>query len=592
MVKNFKTLLVNALVDEKTKIQEFLKRYTQVLSEEKGSKKDEVLNIIGEVEDFFSPEKIREFKAKIERMTGEDRLSALLTLLDQIDNDYLNLKRYAHVKGIIKNITSPEEVKESPVQKEAEAQGLLLEALIQTYSKIHEDYFGKLLPGAPVQSTGRGRSKTTVQAPSFSIEPGRIFLLKYNLAEKQVRLYLGLHVFMNLFTTITGGNLKSKNFRLTHVLNYLASYVEDGGYGSPEEMIMAFAEPKTLEDFLNRYTIQKVKSRKGEIKTQLQQLYEQTEQFVFSKTDNPPPEPSFEITMLGMDQVDMLRLIIEHSQKKDRIHFRDGKNAPKGHVARDANFKKLSKKFVSDLEKLDDLDSRLEDDIKDFWKNYKYSPANIPPWRELLNQAAKAMRAEMSKLDFISELDLPGITKIRLSAYLDTQRYVVPQEVTAKLVNEGKLNRKYIDGVVKTSVQVGAIHHNQVSKVLSKTPIIREVLEGEVKTNHGPERFFGFLVKVPEAIAEENLIKIFGPKAEWIKDETTGKKSILRGFHLLFNDSGIEKETYGEVMNAYVSNLISKELQPVFAFLNQYSQKIHSGFERVYNALFAGEIES
>ncbi|MHA1734673.1 MAG: hypothetical protein ACTSU5_22275 [Promethearchaeota archaeon] len=596
LLSDFKALLGSLLLREREKVKGFLESHEEFTSEVSAPRVDEILDSIGSVEDLVDPAKLAAFKARIRDVTGGDVLDKLLNRLEEIDNDALNLKNFAHFKGILRNVTRPPDTRESPVQKKAQAQQHLMEALIQTYSVAYEDYFGRIVPddqgnGAP--QSGRGgsrRSKGTSKVPAITLEPGRTFENRYCLAKEHLKLMFGLRALGNLLATTTSGGLKSKTFRLAYAMNYLPAYMEDRGFTSSVEMLQAFSGPAEARDFLTGFLVEKVRERKGKIKEQVRKLFEGTRDFVTGRSKVKPAAPSFEVKMLAFESFTNLLKVLELATPRDKIYYRDGKNSPKGHPSRDHNLKKVARRIEGDLERLDDLDARIEEDVRDLLKNYKYVPPGIPSLETLLGAAVAELRSRLEGLTFLPDLDLEAVTKVRVSSFLDSQRYVVPQEVTLKLVNEGKLNRRYIDGVVHTSMKVGEIYQHVLSGVLGRDETFSQVLTKEVKNNgkngRGPDKYLSLLIKVPEALTEGTLGKVFGPGAVWTEEGEAGRKLAVRGYKLLFDARDLDGEDFGTVLSAKVTEEALDELEPVLEFLNQYSRNVHSGFDRVYESLF------
>lgn len=575
----FRTLVVNQLLEERAKIEHFLKTFAIFKQDTRGRKANLMVEHLGELKEIFGEDaRFRQLEQEIEEFAATDYFESFVTDLEPIDDTYLQLPAFAHVRGILKTVTRDEPlVAKSSVEKATESHDKLLEALIKSYCTIYEDYFGRV--------EARRNEKTY----ELVLHPGKYFYYRYRLVAAQLEYHEGLQLLNQFILTVTGDDDKSKYFHLDFLLNYLPAYMKEKGYATGDELIRAFSRRAKFEDFLGRFLPAHLSKIKPALRESLTTYHRAIQAYLQGAGEKPAGRP-FDLRGLRSETLLTLDQITVHVKDDDRRFYIDGKG-PRGHPSRDYSLKKAEKKLSSMEKELENLEELYADDLKSLRKVFKYTPPAIPSAKSIVEKIKNGLKEKIRDLvgNFGKVEDLRHANIVRIGSLLDAVEYKVPADLKMRLVDEGKLNRANVIGYIMASSKISTLLRENLDSALERAALVRELYKEPIheiqRDKSHTESYIGLLMKPPAAIRQEHLGTIFGRSAVWLFDKKhQDTKIMLTGHKIPFR--GAEKQTFGDALREHTQEKIARELDPVFAFFNQYSKKVHSGFQRIYEKMF------
>ena len=574
---DLKTILANELESNRQSVKKLLSDIPKLIDRSESERLGNLIDCIKDAQEFFKDkQKLKELEEGIKGIVKYGEFENIFNNLDTLDNEFLKLDGYAHIKGIIKTITSSEPlIEESKIERIHKSRDLLMEALIETYAQIYEDYYGRFT-FQNLDTLGKKKTGTILDA-------GRFFRLQYEDTAKQLEFQNGLKVLQNLIDTIDSNASKFKYFNMNFLLNYLHDYAEHKNAQSAEESVALFNNPATIDDYFeflfNYFTDLKM----GEnLKGQLSKYYSGLVDYITGKAKSKPKLP-IELNMFKDEVITALSYISDNINDKNKTYYKDGKGAQKDHPSKNYNIKKVPEKKVDLLiDEVADMEHLLIFDTNILKKNYTYVPPRITPDDEIVQRVSNDLKIDLKNEIVkygLSEDDFEDINRINVMALLLTDEYEVPRDIKMNLIFEGRYDKKSVKALIDASSKISELLKVSMGDVIKKDDVLNDVLNIKIISDELGE-YIDTPLRIPESISNQNRNKIFGPNAVWDRKD----KTLLKGFKLSIDMTN--KENFGQAMRTNVYNGVRKELKPLINFMNKYSREIHSGFDEVYNKLY------
>ncbi|TXT60306.1 MAG: hypothetical protein BAJALOKI1v1_1290007 [Promethearchaeota archaeon] len=570
------SLLSDHFTKAKEEIAEILKELDYLVDT---NKTDNVKKVLNKLENFRKliedSEEVKELELKLSKMFEYERFKALYTKLNTLDNQFLKLEKYPHIRGLLKTASSSEPIfGKSRIEYKYESYNLLLEALIEIYAIIYEDYFGKF--------SFEDTKGIIFSDLKVSINLGKIFNYQYKLAKELYQFQIGLDQFKHFLKTSQDYSHKFDLINFSFILNFLPNFMKKREYNSFElwEFFTTQEHLHSFFEYILDYYSQPAKIK--ELKEMTRKVYEETLDYVNGSSKKPIiPD---ELRVLKNDQLDILFRIIENAKKNDKSFYRKGNHSDKSHPSNEYNFSSISmKKLEKFIEQIDEIRDILQDDIDYLFKKLSYEAAELKPLDEIIEEIHDDLKDEIKReveKYSLSEYDFEDINKIRIMSYLNPIRYELPLDIKLYLINEGRYNRKTMEGVIKGSTRISDAFKFIVNGALLKDPLLKKILKIRVKMPKDDKIMFPYTLEVPQEISQRNKLEIFGKSAVWDPRD----QNLLLGFELSTNEDNIN--ICEQIIKADINQKISKELRPLMNILNRYSEEIHTGFTTVYKKLF------
>ncbi len=577
LIRDSKTIIANKLSLDKENIIGLLNSITNLVDDKETEKLNQLLNKITDARELIKDDqKLKDFESGIKGIVKYTELEKILKTLDKLENEFLKLDGYAHVKGMIKTVTHSEPlIKESNIEKKHKSRDLLMDALVETYAHIYEDYFGKFI----IQDIERLDKKKLGNI----VKAGKLFNKQYKKVTRQLQLQNGLTTLKKVFESIEYNKSKFRHLNLDFLMNYLADYSVEKNFSSAEEFIRSFNAPEIVDEFLDYIEKKFSNSRKrDDLKLQLEKFYDSTVNYIRGYRSTKPKQP-FELKIFNHEAINILYGIHETVYPGERSFFQDGRHPRKDHPSRKFNLKKVPKKRIDAIiEDINNLENILQYDLHILKKVFTYRPQKITPRDTIIEQVSNnlkdTLRSESEKHGF-DKFEFESINRIRIMALLNTEEYDVPRDIKMNLILKSKYNHNYIKSLIKASTRISDLLRLNMNSAISKNSILNDVLLTKIVNHKTYGNIIKLPIKIPSTITHNNLSKIFGKNAVWAKNRTQ-----LLGFKLPFDTHN--KKTFGEAMMSSVYQDVSNELKPIINFLNKYSRKIHTGFDLVYKKLY------
>ena len=499
-------------------------------------------------------------------------------ILDSLDNKFLKLDGYTHIKGIIKTVSSPDPfIKESKIERKHKARDQLMEALVDIYALIYEDYFGRFT-FQDIDSLGKKKTGTLLDA-------GRFFRLQYETTAQQIEFQNGIRNIQKIIDTINLNDSKFKYIDLNFLLNYLPEYSGHKDISSAEDFIVLFNNQETIEDFFE-YLFQKFSNSKlkENLKKQLNNFYNGMIDYIRGKTKRKPTFKQ-DLKMFKDEVITVFKEISENINDNNKSWFYEGKGADKNHPAKKYNMKRLPRKKIDLLlDTIAEMEHLLHNDINLFKKAFSHIPLRIRTSEEIVQQVSNDL-----KIDLKNEIEKYGlseeyfevINRINVMALLNTDEYEVPHDIKMNLIFEGCYDKDSVKSLIEASSKISEMLRLNMSDVIKTDPLFNDILNMKIVADKANGEILELSLKLPKSILRQNRNKIFGPNAVWDPKD----KSVLKGFKLPFDM--VNKDTFGQAMRSDVFNSVRRELKPIINFMNKYSREIHSGFDEVSNKLLS-----
>ncbi|MBD3197698.1 MAG: hypothetical protein GF317_21780 [Candidatus Lokiarchaeota archaeon] len=570
------TLLKNQLERDISTIDEIINNLDYVVDTQKVEKIENLLSKVDNVNKLFDDKaELTKFKNKLNQIVKYEKIENIYECLNSLDNGLLKLKQFTHIKGLVKTALSKEPVfKESDIEYKFKAYDLLLEALVNTYAHIYEDYFGKF--------TFKDTKKFLSSDLEVTISPGRMFNKQYNIAKHRFYFLNGLNLLDQVFELLKKYENKFDYIDLEFLLNYLVDYKKYKGFQDPESFIEYFHSEIHLKDFFD-YIIEKLCSNTAikELKSNTNEFYESLRAYIMDGAQTKPQIPK-ELKLFGNGVAHILVTITENVSKDQITYFYDGSHPDKHHLSRDFNLKEVPPKEIkSFLEDLDEFEENFKDDVNYLFKKLSFEPKKIKSLTKILEEAKlglkEVIKKEIEKTS-LSEYDFEDINKTRIMALLNTTEYELPLDIKMHLINAGRYNKETVKKLTKISTKISDLFKLIIQQALIKDPELKRLFNIKLNNESEDKIVLPCDINVPKEISEDNRKKIFGQNAIWENEHH------LCGFKLPFLESN--KETFGQAIKSKLNQEISLELKPIISLLNQYSREIHTGFEKVYQKIF------
>ncbi len=567
-----KSLLSNELKNDKADIKKLINNISNLIDDEEATKLNQLLNNIKNVRQLLrNDEKLKSFQEELKDIIKADVFNGFLDTFESLDNEYLNLEGFNHIKGIIKTVASSEPlIKESNIEKKHKSRELLMEALIETYAYFFEDYFGKF--------TFHSNGKLDLKKLNIIIKPGRLFNKQYEKSYDQLQFQIGLNSIQTLFKNVLKNKNKFKSLKIDFLMNYLVDYYNKKNCTSSKEFIKSFSSPKSVDKFID-FLVNKLTTPKQieALKVKADKFYKELARYCARKIKKKPILP-IELNIFKDDIMNTLINIYNNINEGDVSYYLEGKHPKKDHPSRRYNFKKIPPKKFEQLCK--DINTQFINDLNILKRIYSYKPKIITPKNKIVenisNNLKETLKKETEKYGF-SDLVFENFNRIRIVALLNKFEYELPNDIKIKLIQEGKYNKNGLKIIIKLSKKINELLRMTMNASLSKDPVFNELLNKKLNKENGG--FIEYNIDVPDAIISSNLDIIFGRDAVWSK----GKQKLI-GFKLPFDSRN--KNTFGEAMRSSVYQDVFNELKPVIKILNKYSREIHTGFDTVYKKLY------
>ena len=498
-------------------------------------------------------------------------------ILDSLDNEFLKLEGYAHIKGIIKTVSSPDPfIKESKIERKHKARDQLMEALVDIYALIYEDYFGKFT-FQDIDSLGKKKTGTILDA-------GRFFRMQYESTSQQIEFQYGLKNLQKIIDTINLNDSKFKYIDLNFLLNNLPEYSENKNLSSGENFIILFNKQETIDNFFE-YLFEKFSDSKYKetLKNQLNKFYDDIIDYVRGKAKNKPILRQ-ELMVFKDEVITVFKEISANINDQNKSWFYEGKGADKNHPAKKNNMKRLPRKKIDLLlDTIADMEHLLYNETNIFKKAFLLIPLNITPSEQIVQQVSNDLKInlknEIEKYG-LSEEYIELINRINVMALLNTDEYEVPHDIKMGLIFQGSYDKESVRNLIEASSKISEMLRLNMSDVIKNDPLFNNILNMKINNDKTNEEFLELSLTIPKSLLRQNRNKIFGSDAVWDSKD----KSLLKGFKLPFDM--VSKDTFGQAMRADVFNQVRNELKPIINFMNKYSREIHSGFDEVYNKLY------
>ncbi len=578
LVSMVKALIYEKLKKDKSKIGKFIQDISNLVDETKTNKFENLISKVENIKELVKDDrKLSQFENQLKSLVKYEKFESFYQTLESLDNQFLKLKKYTHFRGILKTIVSPKPiVKESSIENKHESYYLILEALIETYSSIYEDYFGSF--------SFKDIKKLISTELKLTINPGKFFNKKVNRTRFMLNLQIGINFFNDLFKTIHEYEHKFDFVDFYSLFNYLKDYKQEKNFESTELMVGGFQTKKDLNGFFD-FIIRKFKEKLmiSKLKKQLREIYQKTEDYLKSNKSNVPKFPT-ELSIINIELIKALKQILKNVDKRTKKYYLHEKHPEKSHPSREYQFEDYSKKDLRNAEEIiDEIEEHLKDDFDYLLKKFSPEERSFMSREELLNllknNMKEAFRDLVEKYD-LKEYDFRDINKIRIKSILNLREYSLPLDIRIDLIQEGRYNKKTVKTLTKSANKVSNLFRMNINNALAKDPNYKKVLNRKVKKIEGNGVILPMSLQVPPEIKKKNLKKIFGTNSYWVKNNP----HKLLGYKL--DVQATDRDTYEKVMIKQIRKEINHELNPVISILNRYSQEIHTGFSKVYDKIF------
>jgi hypothetical protein len=337
---DLKSVLGNELENNKREISTLLSDIPHLIDNKESERLSSLIDSIKSAHDLFSnKQKLKDLEEGIKGIVRYGEFERMSEILDSLDNEFLKLEGYAHIKGIIKTVSSPDAfITESKIERKHKARDQLMEALVDIYALIYEDYFGKFT-FADIDSLGKKKTGTILDA-------GRFFRMQYQSTAQQIEFQNGLKNLQKIIDTINLNESKFKYINLNFLLNYLPDYSEHKEISSPEDFICLFNNQETIDNFFEylfeRFSDSKYKET---LKNQLNKFYDDIIDYIRGKAKNKPILRQ-DLKMFKDEVITIFNEISANINDKNKSWFYEGKGADKNHPAKKNNMKRIPRKKI------------------------------------------------------------------------------------------------------------------------------------------------------------------------------------------------------------------------------------------------------
>jgi hypothetical protein len=572
IISRVNSLLSNQLSKDKEVIQVFIEDVNSLVESRETKNLKSTLNKIDNFKRFFDDKKkLKDLEAKLKKVFEYERFKDLYHKLDSLNNQFLKLEHYPHIKGLLKTISSSEPLfGKSNIEYKYKSYDLFLEALVEMYALIYQDYYG---------SFSFKDAKGIFSDFKISINLGKTFTYQYEQAKKQYYFKTGLDRLQDLFKTIEDYQKKFDYINLNYLFNYVKSFQKKNNLPGIK-LVRSFHDKKHFKQFFD-YIIDRLsdKKRRSELQEAIRSLYNSLERYLINGGRKPRfPE---ELKIFNNQQLNILRGIVENVQNSDRSYYTDGSHPDKEHPSNRFNLDEVSKrklrKFVENIEEMDDL---LINDIGYLFKKLSYEREQLRPINEIIEQVHENLKdtIESETYALLESMNFEGINKIRIMSLLNPTKYELPLDIKLYLINKGKYNRKTIEKLTKASTKISEGFKFIINGAPMEDPQLKKMLKKKLKIKEDNTVLFPYELNIPQEISKTTKSALFGKYAIWEEE------SKLEGFRL--NTDEFHKQTYGQVLKASINRKIWKELKPLMDIFTRYSKKIHTRFKTVYKKLF------
>lgn len=575
LLNDSKVLLLRELNNDKKSIQNLLKNLSNIINSSEAKKINQLLDDIKYAKDLLKDNKKLElFEKELNNIIEYDLFYKFVEILESLDNEFLNLEGFSHIKGIVKTFSSSDSlIEESNIEKKHESRELLMEAFVEMYAHLYEDYFGKFA----IQKA----NKIDFKKFDRIIKPGKLFYKQYEKTINSLQIFHGFKAIKSLFEYIIENKNKYNYFKIDFLVNYLSDYYDDQNYKSPEEFIQFFNSPRNIGKFLD-YLINKF-TNKNEIKSLKQTAEKFCKDFsayLAGKQKNKPILPQ-ELNIFKDDTINTIFEIYHNIQRGEEKYYLDQKHPNKTHPSRKYNFKSVTpKKLQKFLDNIDKMDSLFINEISSLEKLMPVETYEVPLIDNITKKISETIKSglnnELEKYTFTG-LIFENENRIRIMGLLNETKFEIPRNVKIKLIQEGMYNRKTIEQIIKLSKRINEILIMTINASLSEEPSCKELFALKINNKHGG--YIKLPINIPNAFNPENLNKLFG-KNIILSDE----KDKILAIKLPFDNQN--KTSFGEAMKASVYKDIFNELKPTIDILNKHSREIHTRFKVVNKKLY------
>lgn len=575
LLDDSKSLLLNKLKKDKNAIEKVVRNLSNLIDTEETRKLTQLLNDIKDARELLKDnKKLKAFQDELHDIIKINVFSEFNSLLESLDNEYLNLEGYNHIKGIVKTASSSKPlIKESNIEKKYKSRELLMEALVETYAHFYEEYFGKFV----FQNNG----KFEIKKSDTIVKPGKLFDKVFEKTYDYLVFLNGLEVIKNLFNTVFKSQNKLKNYNIEFLMNYLSEYYEQKNYPSSEEFIKSFDAPRNAGKFLD-FLINKFSdaNQVQSIKTKIDNFCKDLASYCAKKSKKKPTLPQ-EINIFKDEIVDILTNIYNNLKEGEESYYVEGKSPVKNHPSKKYNFKKIPpKRFEEFLHSIESMPNTFNNDISSFEKFCSFKPSTITSKdiivKKISDNLKEAIKKEVEKFN-LSELVFENVNRIRIMDLLNNTEYELPKDIQTTLILKGNYNKETLKKIIDLSTKISDLLKASMTDVLNETPLFNELLNKKINAEKGG--YVEYEIDIPESITLKNRTQIFGKNAIWSND----KQKII-GFKLPFETKS--KNTFGDAMKSSVYLEVFNELKPIIDIINKYSREIHTGFDLVYKKLY------
>ncbi len=574
LISKVNSLLANQLNQDKEIISDIINSLDYLVDTQKVENVKFVLNKIDNFRKLFeNSNEVKKLEENLSNVFEYERFKELYIKLDALNNKFLKLEQYSHIKGLLKTASSQEPIfGKSKIECKYKAYNLLLEALVETYSVIYEDFFGKF----SFEDT-KGLFFSDVKV---TINLGKIFNYQYNIVKKAFQFKTGLDRLKDVFENIEKYSNKFDYIDLNYAMNYLRKFKKHNEYIGSEliEYLYKKENLKKFFDYIINYFSKKSKIK--DLQESIKILYTNTLKYI--KGSGKVPFFPKDLRVLKDEQLLILHGILENVQKSDKSFYIKGNHPDKNHPSNKYNLNNLSEKKIEKLiENINEIESFFRKDISFLFKKLSYEAENLRPLEEIIDEVhdelKESIKQEVEKYS-LSEYDFKDINKIRIMALLNRTEYELPLDIKLYLINQGRYNRATIENLIKASTKISELFKLIINRAVLKDPVLKALLNIQLKFEENGTAILPYKLTITSEITTQNKFAIFGKNSLW------ENQHYLKGFKLSEEES--HKKTYEQVLKTKVNLKISEELKPLMNILNKYSREIHTGFNKVYKKLF------
>jgi|GEM_PF-5557028 len=474
----------------------------------------------------------------------QGRLEETLNDLEKLDNEFLKLPNYTHIKGLIKTVINPGAIiKEAKVEDKNRSEDLLMQALVNTYAELQEEYYGhfktiKVFRHKSILS--KLRSPEEVQ-----VIPGRYLREQYNIVSDSLRLINGVNLLKNFFEA--ANESKHGLINLGFLMNYLPEH-----FKRADNMINILNDPKNLDEFAS-FLINNFNPSK--LSNQLNDYWINVKDYIEGRRNTKPQKP-FDLCLINSDVVQALDERLDHT------------------ISVSERKVELLKAKINEIDK--DQYAKMVNKIFSIIKSFNFESVDYSDILRLIERGiSRTINNVLTKWG-LNEIELSNINKIRIRSSLDPLRYVIPEEIEARLPVENR-HSVYYQRLINASIDISNELRKNMSNALYNNEFLKDLLTTNIECR-GDNFYFtlpksGNKLKKTDFEMPELISRLLG--SEILID---GGKILLR---IPFKPVNQETQTFGSALIDYVSSKLADELKPCKGFLQEYSNKVHTGFEKV-----------